>query len=223
MAPQQCLRCGDTFKTAGDLESHSKRPVACDPTSAVFPEGITPGIYQRLKSRKKLTRDQSEEERWKDIYKVLFPTANDIPNPYFEPIQEEPAQALLENYENFSKRQLPRLLRYYLEKDLSSLISGSRNLTEELVSLMEHCHAKILESYRSQYWNDSTTSTSFYKAPTALTPVTIPALRTMTPMSTLAQNELCSPISLETDFKGSLNSNFQPFELLEKLSEDELY
>ena len=141
----------------------------------------------------------------------------------FEPIQEEPAQALLENYENFSRRQLPRLLRYYLEKDLSSLISGSRNLTEELVSLMEHCHTKILESYRSQYWNNSTTSTSFYKAPTALTPVTIPASRTTTPMSTLAQNELCSPISLETDFKCSLNSNFQPFELLEKLSEDELY
>jgi hypothetical protein len=81
MAPQQCLRCGDTFKTAGDLESHSKKLVACDPKLAVYPEGITPAIYQILKSRKKLTRGQSEEERWGDIYMVLFPTANEIPNP----------------------------------------------------------------------------------------------------------------------------------------------
>ena len=50
---------------------------------------ITPAICQILKSQKILTRGQSEEERWKDIYKVLFPMVNDIVDPCKLPVYSQ--------------------------------------------------------------------------------------------------------------------------------------
>jgi hypothetical protein len=38
-----------------------------------MPDGITPEIAVKLKSRKKASPDQSVPERWKDIYRLLFP------------------------------------------------------------------------------------------------------------------------------------------------------
>jgi hypothetical protein len=148
----------------------------------------------------------------------------------FEPIQEEPAEAQLVNYENFSRRLLPDLLRSYLDKELSS--SLSQKLKEDLVSLVERCHAKTLASYRSQYWNDTLASTSLFKAPLAPTPATVPASRTATPAPTLVRNEPDLPTAFDTEFKGFfLDSDFS-FEqqeliysdhlLLERLSEDGL-
>jgi hypothetical protein len=38
-----------------------------------IPDGITPQVAAQLKSRKKASPDQSVPERWKDIYRLLFP------------------------------------------------------------------------------------------------------------------------------------------------------
>jgi hypothetical protein len=37
-------------------------------------EGITNDMAEKLRSKKKAHRDQSEEDRWKEIYQILFPT-----------------------------------------------------------------------------------------------------------------------------------------------------
>lgn len=52
----------------------------------VITRRITPAICQILKSRKNLTRGQSEEERWKNIYEALCPMVNDIVNPCKLPV-----------------------------------------------------------------------------------------------------------------------------------------
>lgn len=37
-------------------------------------DGITNDMVEKLRSKKKAHRDQSEEDRWKEIYQILFPT-----------------------------------------------------------------------------------------------------------------------------------------------------
>ena len=44
------------------------------------PDGITPENEKQLKSRKKTHPNQSDGDRWKDIYKLLFPN-EEVPSP----------------------------------------------------------------------------------------------------------------------------------------------
>jgi hypothetical protein len=52
----------------------------CELKLACPPEGITPEIEKRLRCRKKAHPDQTEEDRWKDIYRILFPDTV-VPSP----------------------------------------------------------------------------------------------------------------------------------------------
>jgi hypothetical protein len=49
------------------------------------PEGITPENEKRLKSKKKSHPNQTDEDRWRDIYRLLFPS-EDVPSPCEWPI-----------------------------------------------------------------------------------------------------------------------------------------
>ena len=74
-----CLRCRHAFKTQKELDAHVVQAKACEPGNRLT-EGITPEIEKKLKSRKKVSVDQSDKERWDDIYRLLFP-GEDIPWP----------------------------------------------------------------------------------------------------------------------------------------------
>ncbi|KAF5981725.1 hypothetical protein FBULB1_4614 [Fusarium bulbicola] len=69
-------------KAEKDLDAHLRQDPACE---VVSPSREMPGIdnetKERLKSRRGI-QNFSEEEKWKHMYKVLFPNAEDIPSPY---------------------------------------------------------------------------------------------------------------------------------------------
>jgi hypothetical protein len=44
-------------------------------------DGFTEEQFQRLKGRGGLYRKASEEEKWIEVYKILFPGISDIPSP----------------------------------------------------------------------------------------------------------------------------------------------
>lgn len=77
-----CKRCWRTFKTQQQLDSHITVAATdiCDVQSGNPPTGITPAVERQLRSRKKSHPNQTDEERWKDIYKILFPNV-EIPSP----------------------------------------------------------------------------------------------------------------------------------------------
>jgi hypothetical protein len=52
----------------------------CDLSLGGEVEGITDNIEKRLRSRKKTTEGQTAEERWKEIYYLIFPS-EPIPGP----------------------------------------------------------------------------------------------------------------------------------------------
>lgn len=43
-------------------------------------DGITNEMVEKLRSKKKAHRDQTEEDRWKEIYQILFP-GEIVPSP----------------------------------------------------------------------------------------------------------------------------------------------
>jgi hypothetical protein len=69
----QCERCNELFVTEEVLKTHFMAVKSCELQPPSPAEGITDAIEKKLRSRKKTHREQSAEEKWKEIYGILFP------------------------------------------------------------------------------------------------------------------------------------------------------
>ncbi|KAF5972660.1 hypothetical protein FCOIX_9241 [Fusarium coicis] len=113
-APIYCKRCFGIVKTEKELDSHLRQHPACE---VVSPSRDMPGIDNETKDRLKSRRgiqNFSEEEKWKHMYKVLFPKTEDIPSPYcdFKIIEAPMAAETRAQYRSFLRREVPpRLIR----------------------------------------------------------------------------------------------------------------
>ena len=76
----QCERCNELFRDEQELEKHFMAVKACELQPPVPADGITEAVDKRLRSRKKTHREQSADERWKEIYGILFPNQI-VPSP----------------------------------------------------------------------------------------------------------------------------------------------
>ena len=76
------------FKDNGALESHVSvaREDICEARPGPPPEGMTPEQEKQLRSRKRPARIQSEEDKWCNIYSLLFPN---------ETIPSSPCESIL--------------------------------------------------------------------------------------------------------------------------------
>ncbi|TVY20619.1 Uncharacterized protein LARI1_G001289 [Lachnellula arida] len=151
-----CKRCWKTFKTQQQLDSHITVAATdiCDVQPGNPPTGITPAVEKQLRSRKKSHPNQTDEERWKDIYKLLFPN-EEIPSPYFEAVKTEtpssPDSRELADYEEYIRRELPRLVRSNIEEvvhretqPLEAALIGS------LVGIIQDCQDRVFRAYRER-------------------------------------------------------------------------
>lgn len=147
-------------------------------------EGITSDIEKQLKSRKKTHRDQSGAERWQEMYRILFPM-EEVPSPCksklhsalntrlqwltetqnadFEAIQDNiirsPESEELTSYEEYSRRQLPRLFRDALEAAIAGEAQPiEERLRSQLVGMIRDCQDRVFSAYRSRRSFDSPSS-----------------------------------------------------------------
>ncbi|KAH7306105.1 hypothetical protein BKA65DRAFT_198591 [Rhexocercosporidium sp. MPI-PUGE-AT-0058] len=157
----QCERCKELFGDRAKLQTHHMAIKACEVTETKSHDGITCAMECQLKSRKKSSGNETQEESWKVIYAILFPMQA-IPSPYFEMIHEEtprsPNSSLLSSYEEFSRQQLPRVFRSALE----TAIGTERQLAEDrlrnrLISMIQECQDRVFSLYRSQQSDASST------------------------------------------------------------------
>jgi len=69
----QCQRCKEIFQNQEDLDGHFVGVKSCELVCIEPAEGITSALEKQLRCRKKTHPGQTEEERWKQIYGILFP------------------------------------------------------------------------------------------------------------------------------------------------------
>ncbi|KAI0145165.1 hypothetical protein GGR57DRAFT_517375 [Xylariaceae sp. FL1272] len=84
LPPHQCPRCLRLFEGRDDLATHLREPEPCGLLQDYeAPVGVTPDQLEKLKRRKS---GISDEQRWIDMYKILFPDVLDdeIPTPWYE-------------------------------------------------------------------------------------------------------------------------------------------
>ncbi|KAE9373021.1 hypothetical protein N431DRAFT_290614, partial [Stipitochalara longipes BDJ] len=139
----QCRRCSELFKDEDALQTHFMAIDPCGLQDSVTAEGITPVLEKQLRSRKKTCKNQTEDERWQDIYRILFPMEI-VPSSAFEPVQDEaiqsPASFELSNYEEFSRHELPRVFRTALEAAINTAAQPlEEQVRSQLVSMIQEC------------------------------------------------------------------------------------
>jgi hypothetical protein len=84
LTPIQCTRCWSTVKTEKELEKHSRAQEVCSVKPRLV-QWVPREKEQILKDRKQVLKGQSEEERWKYIYGILFPEDLSLPSACRDP------------------------------------------------------------------------------------------------------------------------------------------
>ncbi|CZR61293.1 uncharacterized protein PAC_11189 [Phialocephala subalpina] len=162
----QCQRCMEVFNSEDELDGHVKAPEPCPSRIGHPADGITSKMKAQLQCRKKTHRNQTEEDRWFQIYRILFtPKADEIiPNPYFEPIRDHevthangqtPQFQDIDSFQGYLRRELPRFFSTVLENAVTRELNPiEERLRSELVDLMQEAQNNAFSSWRAMHGID---------------------------------------------------------------------
>ncbi|KAF0321598.1 hypothetical protein GQ607_011111 [Colletotrichum asianum] len=90
MRKPYCCRCGERFAADQELNLHLSLPSdACGRVENVETEGFGPEQTLQLKSRKRKLNVKTQEEKWRNVFQILFPDAAEVPNPFYHAVGQE--------------------------------------------------------------------------------------------------------------------------------------
>ncbi|KAK4445174.1 hypothetical protein QBC34DRAFT_166066 [Podospora aff. communis PSN243] len=173
--PTRCARCGEEFQNEADLTAHQRRPQGCEVREVEQAEGCTKDQEKALRKRTKGL--ESEEEKWKEMYRILFPDDPEdaIPTPYYDDGDsswESRRDDEFNRYESYLRRELPRAVRTRLEEAVASFSDPFvRQLRSQLVDIVRDTQAQLFRDYRqtmqarSSTTNDTGPDTAQFDAP----------------------------------------------------------
>ncbi|KAL2874607.1 hypothetical protein SGCOL_010168 [Colletotrichum sp. CLE4] len=80
-----CPRCRSLFKTEAEVGNHHKAQALCKVIQGDGDvEGFDAAQEKLLKSKKRRKGVDTEQDKWKEIFKILFPSHQDIPDPFYK-------------------------------------------------------------------------------------------------------------------------------------------
>jgi len=88
MPKYRCNRCCESFGDNKELAAHQRAAVQCPVAELEFCEDIDEAQEQKLRARAVKDDGKPEEEKWRDVYKILYPDTPDelIPSPCKSPL-----------------------------------------------------------------------------------------------------------------------------------------
>ncbi|CAM1506271.1 Fc.00g059120.m01.CDS01 [Cosmosporella sp. VM-42] len=123
-------------------------PIACTPPPPDTPNrqyGINDTQERDLKSKKRAGTHKTEEDKWRDVYKICFPDDEPIPDPY----QEYPHETrLMTKYQDFLAREIPTHVRRRLQ-GLPTTLSES-DLRNQIPQMVSELVNQLYHSFRNQ-------------------------------------------------------------------------
>lgn len=171
-----CQRCKILFRNQEEVSSHLKEVKGCELREMEIGDGVTNEIVEQLKSKKKAHRDETEEDRWHKIYKLLFPECPGpspcesrvlhsrrrkssaklhpevlvLTNAIYIDFEQPSDVTELEDYEEYCRRELPRIVLATVEDIVNR---GTEPLEDQLMRQLEqiirHAQDQVYASYRS--------------------------------------------------------------------------
>ncbi|CAJ2512044.1 Uu.00g076690.m01.CDS01 [Anthostomella pinea] len=164
-----CPRCTEPFEDAKDLQSHLRADEPCKTLELVPVQGIDEATEAKLRIRKKHGPGVTEEQRWKEIYLILFPDANRhaVPNPYYDsndPLALSKRVDRFRRVEKRIKKELPQLVQKRVERKFENV------QIEVLHNLNDIIRDGLLEFFKGLPRDDRSPSVTPAATPRATTP-----------------------------------------------------
>ncbi|KAF2806291.1 uncharacterized protein BDZ99DRAFT_394273, partial [Mytilinidion resinicola] len=149
--PIACPRCCNTFKSDAELYNHSRAPESCEVQEQRPLDGFNRDQEMRLKSKKRSPTIVTEEEKWKAIYRILFPfdPEADMPSPCKSDLGSSYFSNEFAMFEVFSRRELPRLVQTGLEVIVEQETQPLEDrLKSQLVEIVRNSQAQLFSMYQ---------------------------------------------------------------------------
>ncbi|OTB04062.1 hypothetical protein M426DRAFT_321159 [Hypoxylon sp. CI-4A] len=200
-----CPRCMESFDDATDLAEHIRADVPCEKLAEIpVLQGIDEATEAKLKVRRKNCPGMTDEQRWRDIYLILFPKANPnaMPTPYYDSNDSMRFSKSAEEWRKVKKRiqkELPKFVQKKVEKSFDKV---ERDM---LVRLPDIVRDGLFEFFKDLPHDDRSASATPAATPRAHTP-SLPAAKEQASMTSDDAN--VPPM----DLSDLLNPNFGAFE-----------
>ncbi|KAI8956951.1 hypothetical protein F5Y11DRAFT_353089 [Daldinia sp. FL1419] len=164
-----CPRCNDPFDDAKDLSDHLRADVPCEKLDVVpVLQGIDEATEAKLKVRRKNCPGMSDEQRWAEIYKILFPHANPnaMPTPYYDGNDSLgfSKRAEWKKVETKLKKELPKFVQKKVERSFEKV------QVDMLVGLPDIIRDGLFEFFKELPQNDRSASATPAATPRSHTP-----------------------------------------------------
>ncbi|KAF9637683.1 hypothetical protein BFW01_g8579 [Lasiodiplodia theobromae] len=145
----QCPRCYKVFKTQDDVNTHLRRPedqMCARVQERPFTDGYNAAQAGMLRGR---MRNKPLEEKWKYIWRILFPADQDdeIPPPWWVDRDEIQGMNFYTRYENFMRNDLPRRV----EQGVLTLVDQlflSETLQGHVETIVQNCLEQSYSLFR---------------------------------------------------------------------------
>ncbi|KAL8365206.1 hypothetical protein RB595_004149 [Gaeumannomyces hyphopodioides] len=148
-----CPRCCERFEAEDELSTHARAPEPCEVREPELHDGFTQAQEKRLRSRKKDraagAEDLTEAQKWRQMYRILFPDVREeeIPSPYYE--DNDLNKGELEGFEDYLRRELPPLVRRQLEQEVDRELSFvEEGLKRRVINMVQGLQLTLFQSYR---------------------------------------------------------------------------
>ncbi|KFA61103.1 hypothetical protein S40285_10523 [Stachybotrys chlorohalonatus IBT 40285] len=133
----QCLRCLVRFKSERELQQHSLQTERCQAkNSAKTIDRFDSDQRKQLGRRTKDPMNKTEESKWTEVYRILFPNVDTVPTPYYDYDLTGPAQFI-----SFFQHEFPSQLMRRLE-----MMPGLD--TETMRDILDACQTSQDEVWR---------------------------------------------------------------------------
>ncbi|KAH7090412.1 hypothetical protein FB567DRAFT_626393 [Paraphoma chrysanthemicola] len=132
------IRLIDSKVIFTDCTEHARSTESCVVTEVSPPGGFNKDQEAKLKDRKSMFQAETEEEKWKIVYLILFldTLLGHLPSPYYDTIEDSsceqkedisPPSAEVSQFDAYLRRELPRKIR----KKLQGVLEGRIGPIEE--------------------------------------------------------------------------------------------
>ncbi|KAH6719725.1 hypothetical protein BKA61DRAFT_707599 [Leptodontidium sp. MPI-SDFR-AT-0119] len=162
----QCQRCKVGFASKSKLCQHAESDVACEPRPRKAKDGFTSDIKLVLLSKKKSSPNQDKEDKWKEIYLLLFPLTDTAMSPFSQSKssrdpENQPSQENI-TLEEFGSLELPEEFR---RRAVSLIAEAVRPLQDQLAKQVSSIVHDSQEAINARYQQMIKTSSLFNATP----------------------------------------------------------
>ncbi|KAK4151984.1 hypothetical protein C8A00DRAFT_44896 [Chaetomidium leptoderma] len=145
-----CPRCFEHFDKPEALKSHQRADVPCKLREMAL-DAITEEQEKTLRLRAK--SNCSDEDKWGDMYRVIYPDEK-VPSPYYDPETDSFPKAensrfqSLDECKDFLRAEVPRLVRPAIEQYVNTLFEEvQEKVNQKTIEIIREVETKVLLTF----------------------------------------------------------------------------